>query len=158
MRRAAGITILLIACSLVSSCTFFKTTIKYQGTSMLPSIKDGDKLEVLRLDAKSRTQLARGDIIVFKYPMDQTKRYVKRVIGLPADQIEIKTGEVWLNGVKLVEPYVSSRLNLSQRSQPVVTVPAHAYYVLGDNRDNSADSRIWGTVPEELIDAKVVRQ
>lgn len=125
---------------------------------MLPSIKDGDKLEVLRLDAKSRTQLARGDIIVFKYPMDQTKRYVKRVIGLPADQIEIKTGEVWLNGVKLVEPYVSSRLNLSQRSQPVVTVPAHAYYVLGDNRDNSADSRIWGTVPEELIDAKVVRQ
>jgi signal peptidase I len=129
----------------------------YQGTSMLPGIKDGDTLKVQRLDARTRTQLVRGDIIVFKFPMDQTKRYVKRVIGLPADQIEVKSGEIWLNGVKLYEPYVSSRLNLSQRSQDVVTVPAHAYYVLGDNRDNSADSRIWGTVPEELVVAKVVR-
>jgi signal peptidase I len=124
---------------------------------MLPAIKDGDNLKVQQLDATTRTQLVRGDIILFKFPMDQTKRYVKRVIGLPADQIEIKTGEVWLNGVKLYEPYVSSRFNLSQRSQAVVSVPAHAYYVLGDNRDNSADSRIWGTVPEELIVAKVVR-
>ena len=159
MRRPPGITILLIACLLVSSCTFLtKRTIKHQGTSMLPGIKDGDKLKVQRLDATTRTQLVRGDIIVFKYPADPTKRYVKRVIGLPADQIEIKTGEVWLNGVKIDEPYVSSRLNLSQRSQPLITVPAHAYYVLGDNRDNSSDSRIWGTVPEELIDAKVVHE
>ena len=67
------------------------------------------------------------------------------------------TGEVWLNGVKLDEPYVSSHLNLSQRSQALVTVPAHGYYVLGDNRDNSNDSRMWGAVPEELIVAKVVR-
>lgn len=125
---------------------------------MLPGIKDGDKLQVLRLDAKTRTQLVRGDIIVFKYPMDQTKRYVKRVIGLPGDQIEIKTGEVWLNGVKLEEPYVNPRLNLSQRSQALVPVPAHSYYVLGDNRDSSNDSRMWGAVPEELIVAKVVRE
>jgi len=124
---------------------------------MLPGIKDGDKLEVQRLDEKTRTQLLRGDIIVFKYPADQTKRYVKRVIGLPGDKIEIKTGEVWLNGVKLDEPYVSSHLNLSQRSQALVTVPAHGYYVLGDNRDNSNDSRMWGAVPEALIVAKVVR-
>jgi signal peptidase I len=159
MRRPTRIIILLIACSLVSSCTLFnKRTIKYEGTSMLPGIKDGDKLKVQRLDATTRTQLVRGDIIVFKYPADPTRRYVKRVIGLPADQIEIKTGQVWLNGVKLDEPYVSSRLNLSQRSQPPVTVPAHAYYVLGDNRDNSSDSRIWGMVPEELIVAKVVRE
>lgn len=159
MRRPSRIIILLIVCSLVSSCTFLtKRTIKYQGTSMLPGIKDGDNLKVQRLDTTTRTQLVRGDIIVFKYPMDPTKRYVKRVIGLPADQIEIKTGEVWLNGVRLNEPYVSSRLNLSQRSQPLITVPAHAYYVLGDNRDNSNDSRMWGTVPEELIDAKVVRE
>lgn len=125
---------------------------------MLPGIKDGDKLKVQWLDAGTRTQLVRGDIIVFRYPADPTKRYVKRVIGLPADQIEIKTGEVWLNGIKLDEPYVSPRLNLSQRSQAIVRVPAHGYYVLGDNRDNSNDSRMWGAVPEELIDAKVVRE
>jgi signal peptidase I len=124
---------------------------------MLPGIKDGDLLKVQQLDEKTRTQLARGDIIVFKYPADQTKRYVKRVIGLPGDKIEIKTGEVWLNGVKLNAPYISSRLNVSQRSQALVTVPAHEYYVMGDNRDNSADSRIWGTVPEELVVQKVVR-
>jgi signal peptidase I len=67
---------------------------------MLPGIKDGDKLEVQRLDEKTRTQLLRGDIIVFKYPADQTKRYVKRVIGLPGDKIEIKTGEVWAQWCK----------------------------------------------------------
>lgn len=124
---------------------------------MLPGIRDGDTLKVQRLDASTRTQLLRGDIIVFKYPADPTKRYVKRVIGLPGDQIEIKTGEVWLNGVKLDEPYVSPRMNLSQRSQAPVRVPARGYYVLGDNRDSSNDSRLWGAVPEELIVAKVVR-
>src|SRR5262249_4128478 len=113
--------------------------------------------EVVRLDAKTRTQLVRGDIVIFKYPADLTKRMVKRVIGLPGDQIEIKRGEVWINGVKLDEPYVSAQLNLSQRVFSPLTIPAHAYFVLGDNRDNSNDSRIWGTVPEELIDAKVLR-
>jgi len=124
---------------------------------MLPGIKDGDELVVQRLDEKTRTQLLRGDIIVFRYPADQTKRFVKRVIGLPGDKIEFKTGELWLNGVKADEPYVDSRLNLSQRSQELKTVPAHRYYVLGDNRDNSNDSRLWGALPKELIDAKVVR-
>ena len=159
MRHQPGLTILLlIACSLLLSCTFLKkSTVKYEGTSMLPGIKDGDILRVQQLDEKTRTQLVRGDIIVFKYPADPTKRYVKRVIGLPGDQIEIKTGEVWLNGVKLVEPYVNPRLNLSQRSQAPVRVPARGYYVLGDNRDSSNDSRMWGAVPEELIVEKVVR-
>jgi signal peptidase I len=159
MRHQPGFTILLlITCSLLLSCTFLKkTTVKYEGISMLPGIKDGDKLEVKQLDEKTRTQLVRGDIIVFKYPADPTKRWVKRVIGLPGDRIEIKAGEVWLNGVKLDEPYVSSHLNLSQRSQELVRVPAHGYYVLGDNRDNSNDSRMWGAVPEELVVAKVLR-
>ena len=123
---------------------------------MLPSIKDGDVLRVMRLDSKSRKQLIRGEIVVFKFPLDQTKGYIKRLIGLPGDRIEIKNGEVWLNDSRLAEPYISPRLNTSMRSQQAVTVPAHAYFVMGDNRDNSSDSRIWGTVPEELIDAKVL--
>ncbi len=124
---------------------------------MLPTLKDGDKLKIKRLDSSTRSQLVRGDIIVFKYPADQTKRYVKRVIGIPGDRIEIKMGEVWLNEVKLDEPYVSSRLNLAQRSHPLLTVPEHSYFVMGDNRDNSNDSRVWGALPEDLVDAKVIR-
>jgi signal peptidase I len=123
---------------------------------MLPTIKDGESLTVQRLDGKSRAQLMRGEIVVFRYPLDQTKSYIKRLIGLPGDQIEIKSGEVWLNAAKLDEPYLSSRLNVAQRSQPATVVPPHSYFILGDNRDNSSDSRIWGTVPEELIDAKVI--
>jgi signal peptidase I len=123
---------------------------------MLPTIRDGDHLKIRLLDTKSRTQLGRGDIIVFKFPPDPSKIYVKRLIGLPADQIEIKSGVVWLNGTQLAEPYVSPRLNASQWSRPLVVVPAHRYFVMGDNRDNSSDSRMWGTVPEELVDAKVL--
>jgi len=92
----------------------------------------------------------------FSDPPDKSKSYIKRVIGLPGDQIEIREGEVWLNESKLVEPYVSPKLNISQRSLPTLTVAAQNYFIMGDNRDSSADSRIWGCVPEGLIYAKVI--
>jgi signal peptidase I len=123
---------------------------------MLPTIKDGDQLHTQKLDGELRAKLARGDIVVFKYPMDPSKAYIKRLIALPGDKVEIQTGEVWVNGNKLSEAYVDSRLNISPRSQPPVVVAAHSYYVMGDNRDNSNDSRMWGLVPEELLIAKVV--
>lgn len=123
---------------------------------MLPTIKDGDKLHTQKLDAELKAKLVKGDIVVFKYPIDPSKAYIKRLIALPGDTVEIQTGEVWVNGSKLSEPYVTSRLNLSPRSKPVVVVPAHSYYVMGDNRDNSSDSRSWGFVPEELLISKVV--
>jgi signal peptidase I len=123
---------------------------------MLPGIKDGDRLEVTRLDSKLVKTIARGDIVVFRAPEEASKSYIKRVIGLPGDQIEIRGGEVWVNNSKLEERYIDSRLNLSQRSQPRLSVPPQNYFIMGDNRDNSADSRIWGCVPEGLIYAKVV--
>jgi signal peptidase I len=124
---------------------------------MLPTIKNGEKVTTEKLDAQSTAKLKRGDIVVFKYPKDPSKGYIKRLIGLPGDTVEILGEEVWVNGNKLSEPYVDSRMNLSHRSLPSVVVPAHSYYVLGDNRDNSSDSRIWGFVPEELLISKVVR-
>ena len=124
---------------------------------MLPTIKNGERLHTEKLDAESKVKLARGDILVFKYPKDPSKGYIKRLIGLPGDTVEIRAGEVWVNGSKLSEPYVDSKMNMS-RSQPAVVVPARSYYVLGDNRDNSSDSRSWGFVPEELLIAKVVNQ
>ncbi|HEV8429523.1 MAG TPA: signal peptidase I [Pyrinomonadaceae bacterium] len=147
----------LVCCSFVSACFLLGArTVKFQGTSMLPSIKDGDLLRVVGLNSESRRQLSRGDIVVFKYPPDPTKSYIKRLIGLPGDRIEIINGKVWLNDSKLTESYLDRRFNLSARSQPPITVPARAYFVMGDNRDNSSDSRFWGTVPEDLIYAKVV--
>ena len=125
---------------------------------MLPTIKNGERLQTQKLDAKSKVQLARGDILVFRFPQNPSKRYIKRLIGLPGDTIEIRAGEVWVNGSKLPEPYVGSTMNLSHGSRPAVVVPARSYYVLGDNRDNSSDSRSWGFVPEELLMAKVVNR
>jgi signal peptidase I len=123
---------------------------------MLPTIKHGERLQITKLNSTLGETIARGDIVVFRSPMDRSKSYIKRVIGLPGDRIEIHGGEVWRNGSKLVEPYLSPRLNISQRSQPTLTVSAKNYFIMGDNRDNSADSTIWGCVPEALIYAKVV--
>jgi signal peptidase I len=123
---------------------------------MLPSIKNGQKLQIQKIDAESRSKLTRGDIIKFKFPKDPSKSYIKRLIGLPGDTVEIQAGEVLVNGSKLSEPYVDAKMNLSQRSQPPMVVPARSYYVLGDNRDNSSDSRIWGFVPDDFLIAKVV--
>jgi signal peptidase I len=125
---------------------------------MLPSIKNGQKLQTKKIDAESLSKLTRGDIIVFKYPKDPSKGYIKRLIGLPDDTVEIQAGEVLVNGSKLSEPYVDAKMNLSHRSQPPMVVPARSYYVLGDNRDNSSDSRIWGFVPEDFLIAKVVNE
>lgn len=125
---------------------------------MLPTIKNGQRLYVEPLNVEAKRKLARGDILVFKYPKDPSKGYIKRLIGLPGDKVEIQAGEVWVNGSKLSELYVDSKMNESQRSQPAVVVPARSYYMLGDNRDNSSDSRFWGFVPEELLVARVVHE
>lgn len=125
---------------------------------MLPSIKNGQKLQTKKIDAESLSKLTRGDIIVFKYPENPSKGYIKRLIGLPGDTVEIQAGEVLVNGSKLSEPYVDAKMNLSHRSQPPMVVPARSYYVLGGNRDNSSDSRIWGFVPDDFLISKVVNQ
>lgn len=123
---------------------------------MLPTIQNGQQLKTVKLDSNSRGNLSRGDIVAFWFPKDTSKYYMKRIVALPGETVEIKNGEVWVNGAKLPEPYVTPKFNTSLRPYTPVTVPQHAYYVLGDNRDNSSDSRLWGFVPEELIYAKVV--
>ena len=153
------LSLIMVWCSLVTGCSLLTSNeVVFEGTSMLPSIKNGQRLRTKKIDAESKSTLTRGDILVFKYPKDPAKGYIKRLIGLPGDEVEIKAGEVWVNGSRLSEPYVDSKMNLSERSQPSVVVPARSYYVMGDNRDNSSDSRIWGFVPEELLIAKVVTQ
>lgn len=100
----------------------------------------------------------RGDIIVFRYPLDPETDFVKRVIGLPGDTVEIRSKVVYINGAPLNEPYVIHKdprifptMSISRDHMQPYTVPAGQYWAMGDNRDYSSDSRYWGTVPRAVI-------
>jgi len=103
----------------------------------------------------------RGDVIVFKFPKDPTRDFIKRVIGLPGDQLELKRKKLYINGQELSEPYVHFLAPLSPESDKrsddlreeygPVTVPANQYFMMGDNRDNSEDSRYWGFMPASYV-------
>ena len=138
------------------ACSLPGNSIVLQGTAMLPSFKDGQRVKVKRFDRFEEPDLKRGDVVVFLFPDEPSASHFKRLIGLPGDTVEIVEGKVIVNDQELVEPYVDSRLNQSLRSQAPIYVRPHYYYVLGDNRDNSSDSRIWGLVPERYVYAKVV--
>jgi signal peptidase I len=93
-------------------------------------------------------------VVVFWYPNDPDKSYVKRIIGLPGETVEVKSGRVYINGEELNEPYLDIEHNQSLRDNVVRRVEEHHYFVMGDNRDNSSDSRYWGLVPEKYIYGK----
>ena len=93
---------------------------------------------------------------MFLYPNDTSKFYIKRLIGMPGETVEIRERKVFIDGKELAEPYIDPKLNLSQRVLSPLYVKEHHYYVLGDNRDRSSDSRIWGLVPEKNILGKVI--
>jgi signal peptidase I len=96
-------------------------------------------------------KINRGDIVIFKYPYDETQNYVKRVIGLPGDRIEIRDKTVFVNGVVLNEPYTRYRENYPRPDYGPVTVTQGHLLVLGDNRDESCDSRYWGFLPVDNV-------
>ncbi|HEU4478902.1 MAG TPA: signal peptidase I [Pyrinomonadaceae bacterium] len=125
-----------------------------KGTAMLPALKEGDRIIIER----NPQFLERGDIVVFYFPMDPKFSYIKRIIGLPNEVIEIREGKVFVNGTLLNEPYVEPRLNLARRSSEPVKLAADSFYVVGDNRDNSSDSRIWGPLKREFIYGKYMRK
>lgn len=118
---------------------------------MRPTLNDGDKW-LVDYDV---ADLKRGDIVVLKYPKDVTKQYVKRIVGLPGESIEVRDGIVFINGMTVVEDYVDQSYNQSATSFPVVNIEANHYFVIGDNRDNSSDSRYWGTVERSLVPGKL---
>lgn len=143
-------TALLLGCSALG-----RGVVRFEGTSMQPGIKDGDRLLVLRFDRGAKFDVRRGDVVLFRYPKDPEKSYLKRLVGLPGDTVELREGRVFINGEELAEPYVDPNLNVVLDSAPPVRVGPQHYYVLGDNRDNSADSRIWGLIPEKYIIGRV---
>lgn len=126
--------------------------VKVEGTSMQPRLADQERIFVNRFFYQF-TDISRGDVVVFWYPRDRTKSFIKRVLGVPGDEIEIRQGRVFVNGMHIDEPYINP-LYRDTRSYPEVVVPAGQYFVLGDHRNSSNDSRNWGFVAEELIYGK----
>lgn len=120
------------------------------GSSMEPTFQDGQRLLVNKA-VYHFTELARGDVIILHPPADFGKDYIKRVIGLPGDTIEVKSGAVYINGHQLKEPYIKSQ---PMYGMSVLKVPADNYFVLGDNRNYSNDSHNGWTVPRQNVIGK----
>ena len=120
-----------------------------QKISMIPTLVPGEVLLVNKLKYKF-SEIERGDIITFQYPLDPELDYVKRAIGLPGDEVVVVGGQVMVNGRALNEPYISSAPDY----EGVWQVPESALFVLGDNRNPSADSHVWGFVPVENVIGK----
>lgn len=135
---------------------FVVQPVKVEGTSMLTRLHDGDRIFVNKLIYYGVPKLERGDIVVFWYPNDPSKNYIKRIVGLPGETVEVREGRVLINSIELDEPYLDPHLNISHMSLPPVLVKDHYYFVMGDNRDNSSDSRYWGLVPEKYVYGKAL--
>jgi signal peptidase I len=118
--------------------------------SMEPTLQIGDRIIVSKFSYYF-SEPKRGDITVFKYPLDPKRDFIKRVIGLPGDVVGIKDSQLYLNGMIVPEPYV---LHQEYGDFGPVVVPEQYFFVLGDNRNNSQDSRNWGFVPKKKLVGK----
>lgn len=125
--------------------------IRVDGFSMEPTLESGEFVVVNKL-AYRLSEPARGDIVVFRYPYDPQQEYIKRIIGLPGDTIEIANGVVSVNGESLEEPYIAA----APAYQTTLTIPEGSVFVLGDNRNNSSDSHNWGALPVEYLVGKAL--
>ena len=135
---------------------FLYQPVKVEGTSMMPALTDQERIFINKFVYRFHFgSIEHGDMVVFWYPGDPSKSYIKRVIGIPGDRIEIDHGTVILNGKALVENYVPEEYR-DGASLPLTTVPPDEYFVLGDHRTSSNDSRSWGMVPRRYIYGKAV--
>ncbi|MFH0855236.1 MAG: signal peptidase I [Candidatus Omnitrophota bacterium] len=145
---------------------FIVQAFKIPTGSMHPTLLEGDlilvnkfiygaKVPFTKYRLPAVREIRRGDVVVFIYPQDDKKDFIKRMVGLPGDAIEIKSGTVYVNDKPLAEPvfnqrYYYNRGDFGQEGQRIV-VPADSYFVLGDNSGSSKDSRYWGFVPKDNI-------
>ena len=148
---------------------------KVDGSSMQPTVEHGqylliNKLVYFQVDTGRLARVIpfwseeepeghfaihppnRGEVIVFRFPRDPEKDFVKRVLGLPGEEVQVRNGMVYIDGVLLEEPYLAER---DRSNDGPTLLKEREYYVIGDNRRNSRDSRTWGPVPEENIRGKV---
>ena len=133
---------------------FLYQPVRVEGTSMLPRLEDHDRLFINKF-VYHFASIHRGDVVVFHYPRDPVKSYIKRVIAVPGDRLRIEHGQVILNGKVVKEPYVPEEFR-DTKSMPELTVPDEEYFMMGDHRSISSDSREFGPVDRDLIYGKAV--
>jgi signal peptidase I len=146
--------LLISAAASVLIITFLYQPVRVEGTSMLPRLEDRDRLFINKF-VYHIAAIERGDVVVFRYPRDPEKSYIKRVIALPGDTLRVDRGHVYVNGNLLYEPYVPQEYRDS-RSLAEMVIPAESYFMMGDHRSISSDSRDFGPVARSLIYGKAV--
>jgi len=156
-RRAAGWKLwmrdlLFSAAASVLIITFLYQPVRVEGTSMLPRLVDQDRLFINKFVYHFEA-IERGDVVVFHYPRDPQKSYIKRIIAIPGDRLRIDEGRVYVNGKALSEPYIPQEYR-DTRSLDAMVIPPNEYYVMGDHRSISLDSREFGPVDRDLIYGK----
>jgi signal peptidase I len=145
--KVVGFLVDILETLLLSVVLFFlinavSARIKIDGSSMEPNLQHGEFVIVSKINYRFG-EPERGDVVVFDYPRNITKEYIKRVIGLPGEEVKIDNGKVFVNGILLSEPY----LEIEPNYEGEWVVPEDSLFVLGDNRNNSSDSHDWGPVP-----------
>jgi len=143
----AGLTAILIV-------VFVVQPVKVEGTSMQPRLADQERIFVNKF-VYHFSEVDRGDIVVFWYPKETSKSFVKRIVGLPGEEVEVRAGDVYIDGVELDESYLKVAYLDHQSYSPVV-VPKDSFFVMGDHRNSSNDSRHWGAVPRKNIFGKAI--
>ncbi|MBI2816069.1 MAG: signal peptidase I [Acidobacteria bacterium] len=133
---------------------FLYQPVKVEGNSMMPELADQERIFINKFIYRFES-IERGDVVVFWYPLDPGKSYIKRVVGLPGETVQLINGEVYVNGRRLIEPYVPSEYR-DRQSLRLMRIPPGEFFVLGDHRTSSNDSRVWGTVERRLIYGKAV--
>lgn len=133
---------------------FVAQAFRVQGTSMEPLLVDGERIVVNKFVYRFRP-IERGDVVVFWYPRDPSVSFVKRVVGLPGDRVELRAGSLFVNGRAVSEAYLPPSFKDDDSHAPVEVRKGY-YYVLGDHRRSSNDSRSWGEVPEKYIYGRAV--
>ncbi|MCX6624060.1 MAG: signal peptidase I [Acidobacteria bacterium] len=135
---------------------FVYQPVKVEGTSMMPALVDQERIFINKFVYRfGISTIDRGDMVVFWFPNDTSKSYIKRVIGMPGDTVEVNAGTVILNNRPLPEGYVPEEYR-DRQSLPPYKVPAEQYFVMGDHRSSSNDSRSWGSVDRRYIYGKAV--
>jgi signal peptidase I len=133
---------------------FLYQPVKVEGTSMAPLLSDQERIFINKFVYRFEP-IERGDVVVFWYPLDRSKSFIKRVVGLPGETVEIRQGMVYLNGNELPEPYVPPQYEDLSDFGPV-RVPRDNYFVMGDHRISSNDSRVFGPVANRFIYGRAV--
>jgi signal peptidase I len=142
---------LVLSVVLFVSINMISARIRVDGASMEPTLVSGEYVIVSRLSYRLGSP-QRGDIIVFHFPRDPKEEYIKRIIGLPGDEVEVRNGSVYVNGQPLTENYLNVKMNYMGTWR----VPEDQLFVLGDNRNNSSDSHDWGMVPMDYVVGKAL--